>query len=233
MRPCQQRDRGRWTSRVSTWATGSPRSRSGPTTTPPPWAAMSRSARPSQPPQSGDVIVSDDFGRTLSGSWGYGRPGCGVGPHGHRQRTSRSTAAAARCQRRPPRRPGRHASASRHDRCGCHRHAHLRQAAHRHRTRIAYVLARASGNNAYRAAIRVSTDGLVYAQLKQAVSNVEVEHRQRGGRDGLTITAGTPSVPAGSGRLRPAPSGLGGRRYRTGHLDGDRHGQHGRAPGSR
>ncbi len=38
---------------------------------------------------------------------------------------------------------------------------------------FAYVLARANGTNAYRAAIRVATDGRVYAQLKKAVSNVE------------------------------------------------------------
>ena len=93
----------------------------------------------------------------------------------------------------------------------------------------AYVLARASGTNAYRAAIRVSSGGLVYVQLKKAVSNVE-------SNIGSEVAIGlslTPGSPIGF-RFRLVGSHLSLRAWdATGaepaDLDGHRHRQHGRA----
>ena len=55
-----------------------------------------------------------------------------------------------------------------------------------------YVLARASGTNAFRAAIRVATTGQVYVQLKKAVSNVESSVGSEVAVPGLTLVPGGP-----------------------------------------
>ena len=98
----------------------------------------------------------------------------------------------------------------------------------------AYVLARANGTNAYRAAIRVATGGLVYVQLKKALSNVESNIGSEVAVPGLSSR---PAAPSGSG-YELVGTDLSLRVWdATGSepadLDGDRLGQHGRAPGCR
>ena len=141
------------------------------------------------PPQSGDVIVSDDFGRSLAGSWGNVDQGGAWALTGTASGFSVDGAAA---------RITAGAAASREARVGVSSTPDVDVTGTVTFAKIpvgtsayAYVLARASGTNAYRGAIRVSSGGLVYAQLKKSVSNVESNIGSEVAI-GLSLTAGNP-----------------------------------------
>ncbi len=143
-----------------------------------------------QPPQPGDVVVADDFGRNLGGSWGNADQGgtwalTGTsadfsvsGSSGHI-----STAAGAAREARVS-----VLSTADVDISGTITLDRVPTGSNA----FAYVLARASGNDAYRASIRVATTGKVYVQLKKAVSSVESSVSSEVAVAGLTLAAGSP-----------------------------------------
>ena len=141
------------------------------------------------PPQSGDIILSDDFGRTLAGSWGNVDQGGAWALTGTATDFSVSGSAAqitAAAGRITQARVGV-ASTADVDVTGTLTFDKVPAGT----SAYAYVLARASGTNAYRAAVRVSSGGLVYVQLKKAVSNVESNIGSEVAV-GLTLTPGSP-----------------------------------------
>jgi CSLREA domain-containing protein len=141
------------------------------------------------PPQSGDVILSDDFGRTLAGSWGNVDQGGSWALTGTAADFSVNGSAAQITAAAAATREARVsvASAADVDVTGTITFDKVPAGT----SAYAYVLARATGNNAYRAAVRVSSGGLVYVQLKKAVSNVESNIGSEVAL-GLTLTPGSP-----------------------------------------
>ncbi len=124
-----------------------------------------------QPPASGDVIVSDDFGRSLSGGWGSADQGgawsltgavADFSVNGASGQIRAAAAAAREARVGVPSTPDVAVTGTLSlDKVPSGTNAY------------AYVLARANGTNAYRAAIRVATNGHVYVQLKRAIGNAE------------------------------------------------------------
>jgi len=141
------------------------------------------------PPQSGDVILSDDFGRTLSGSWGNVDQGGAWALTGTAADFSVNGAAAQITAAAAATRETRVSVASTADVAVTGTITLDKVPAGT--SAYAYVLARANGNNAYRAAIRVSSGGLVYVQLKKAISNVESNIGSEVAL-GLSLTPGSP-----------------------------------------
>ena len=141
-------------------------------------------------PKSGDVILSDDFGRTLAGSWGNVDQGGTWALTGTATDFSVNGSAAQITA----------AAASTHEaRVSVSSTPDVEITGTVSLDRVptgtnayAYVLARANGNNAYRAAIRVATTGAVYVQLKKAISNVESNIGGEVAVPSLTLTAGNP-----------------------------------------
>ena len=180
------------------------------------------------PPQSGDVILSDDFGRTLAGSWGNVDQGGTWALTGTAADFSvdgsaaRITAAAAASREA-------RVSVALHGGRGCHGHRHVRQGARRHeRVRLRPGTCqrhqRVSGQRSGSPAAV-----LVYVQLKKAVSNVE---SNIGSEVALGLSL-TPGSPIGF-RFRLVGTNLSLRAWdATGSepasLDGHRLRQHGRA----
>ncbi len=141
------------------------------------------------PPKSGDVILSDDFGRTLAGSWGTVDQGGAWALTGTAADFSVDGAAGKVSVAAASTHEARVAVGSTPD-VEVTGSVALDQVP-TGTNAYAYVLARASGNNAYRAAIRVATTGAVYVQLKKSVSNVESNVGSEVAV-GTTITAGSP-----------------------------------------
>jgi CSLREA domain-containing protein len=146
--------------------------------------------QPVQLPQTGDLILSDDFGRTLSGSWGSVDQGATWSLTGTASDFSVSGSAAGITSS---------PAATREARVSVGGVVDVSITGKLTVDRVptgtnvfAYVLARANSNSAYRASIRVATNGRVYAQLKKAVSNVESNVGSEIAVTGLTISAGMP-----------------------------------------
>ena len=123
-----------------------------------------------QGPQSGDLIASDDFGRTISGGWGDADLGGTWAPQGSAADFSVASGAGTVNVpiggSREARLPIGTADVAVNGNISFDR---LPGAGNE----FAYVLARAGGNSAYRATIRVNPSGAVFVQLKMAVNNVE------------------------------------------------------------
>ena len=141
------------------------------------------------PPKSGDVILSDDFGRTLAGGWGNVDQGATWALTGTAADFSVDGSAGEISA----------AAASTHEArvsIGSTPDVEITGTLALDRVptgtnAYAYVLARASGNNAYRAAIRVATTGAVFVQLKKSVSNVESNVGSEVAA-GITVIPGSP-----------------------------------------
>ena len=141
------------------------------------------------PPQSGDTILSDDFGRTLAGSWGSVDQGgawvlTGTATDFSVNGSAAQITAAAGVSREARVSVG---STANTDVTGTIRFDKVPAGTGAY----AYILARANGTNAYRGAIRVASSGAVYVQLKKAVSNVESNIGSEVAL-GITLTPGTP-----------------------------------------
>ncbi len=143
-----------------------------------------------QAPQPGDIILSDDFQRTLDGSWGSVDQGGAWSLTGTPADFSVDGASG---------RVSTAAGATREVRVSVPEGADVAVIGSITFDRVpaganafAYVLARASGTNAFRAAIRVATNGKVYAQLKKAIGNVESNVGSEVSVPGLTLVPGSP-----------------------------------------
>ena len=143
-----------------------------------------------QGPQPGDVILSDDFDRTLDGSWGSVDQGGAW--------TLTGTAADFSVDGTSGR-VSTSAGATREARVGVPAAADVAVIGTITFDRVptganayAYVLARANGTNAFRVAIRVATSGKVYVQLKKSLSNVESNLGSEVAVPGLSLVAGSP-----------------------------------------
>lgn len=142
-----------------------------------------------QPPHTGDVIVSDDFGRNLDGGWGSVDQGGVWALTGTTADFSVDGAAGSVSTAAGTTREARTSVPSTPDVGVTGTLAFDRVPAGANA--YAYVLARANGTTAYRGAIRIATTGSVYLQLKKAVSNVESNIGSEVAT-GLTLTPGAP-----------------------------------------
>lgn len=140
------------------------------------------------PPQSGDLLASDAFGRTVSGGWGDADQGGTWGLTG--TATDFSVGSGA----------GQVSAAA-----GLSREASLALAANGVNVRglvsvdrlpvggnaFAYVDADLLGSSAYRATIRVAATGVVYVQLRDSLNGIEAAVAPEV-NSGLHATPGTP-----------------------------------------
>jgi hypothetical protein len=168
-----------------------------------------------QPPQPGDNVVLDEFGRTVSSGWGTADQGGTWSLTGTAADFavdgSKGTISVA-------------AGQSREARIGTSGQADVAVIGSVALDKLpgggnawAYVLARASGNNAYRASIRVAPSGQVYAQLKKAINNSESNVGAEASVPGLVVTAGSGI----SFRFRVVGSDLRLRLWATGSTEPD------------
>lgn len=142
-----------------------------------------------QPPQSGDTVVSDEFGRTVSSGWGTADQGGAWSLTGTAGDFSVDGSAGVISVA---------AGQSREARIGTSGQADVAVIGNVTLATLpgggnawAYVLARANGNNAFRASIRVAPNGQVHAQLKKAISNTESNIGPEVAVPGLVVTAGS------------------------------------------
>ncbi len=141
------------------------------------------------PPGPGDLLAADDFERSVSSGWGTATSG---GTWTHRGSVAAFSVANG---------PGRSSLAA-----GASRESRLAVGAAdvaitgnvafdrlpSSGNAFAYVVARANGNDAYRAAIRVASSGAVYVRLKMAVGNVESNIASEVAVTDLTAAPGAP-----------------------------------------
>ncbi|MBA2569565.1 MAG: right-handed parallel beta-helix repeat-containing protein, partial [Chloroflexi bacterium] len=139
------------------------------------------------PPQPGDLLAADDFERTVSAGWGDAPTGGSWTHRGAQSDFSVADGAGRISVAAGQSREGRLAVAA----------ADVTVTGKVSFDRLpgtggffAYALARANGNDSYRASIRVSTSGAVFVQLKRAINNVETNLAAEVAT-GLTLAAGT------------------------------------------
>jgi CSLREA domain-containing protein len=144
---------------------------------------------PPPPPQSGDVVAADDFGRSVSSGWGNADQGGAWALTGTAANFSVDGTAGRISTAAGTSREARLAVPSTADVAivGTVTFDKVPQGGNA----FGYVLARANGTNAYRAAIRVATSGAVYVQLRKVVSNVESSVGSEVAVAGLVVGTGT------------------------------------------